>query len=967
MTEILLKINPFSGEIVLQRDGETIPRIAKLNSFRNRFIQQAFSLFEDVKEEYNDDVLTLALCTSPFEVLLFDAISKYGKDFQVIKRDFLINTPLQERLAALLRLLGTYHPQKKLLAPLPIRIFCPDDKLYLEIIEEFKQKYPELAKIGVFLERSKTRASVNIVQSEAEIESSPGLFSAPQDAGFKTIFMITEQDRAIRLDGDTVYWPLAPSKRYEVIKSYIDRFFVYGYLSRLLQVFPSDTCSEEDHFHLQALDKVDETVLLSFPAEIEIGTTAVIRARTFSGDPCPPLQVESTYGEIVDAEIGEHPGEILIHAMNVGKADVKVFQRGEHSPFHISNISVVNYDYATSVAILVNGKNISKHVFTPGDTAEISLQYTPENSPKTKQDVMQGKWGVSAPETIEFDQKKSIITAKQSGTGNLSIKLARVQAEVAFDVKPKAGNFLITLLNMPSGYGQEARFSAGKEKEPEYLKVLIGSVLRFRLSLQPADAFPVAPIIECTPGLQLKNDSDGVNFSITAKRIGRNETLRIHVPGVERLLVISFDVIAHPGTSDTSSAIPTYLGGAAVGAALLWLLVLFGFKFNAFYFILGAAVLTFDLIAHAKVKEDSKSSAADKKSGRLIIKLLLGLSLLALGVSFIPSKKKENTSTPQIQIRNTSNNVGIPSQVQTAKLDKELQPVMKETKGYINGVVQKLWIGQPTYDKWSYDFFSSSDNVGEFVDFGNARLGNRPLALFSPEGAYLSASLRAYTKDKGLVTSHALLKIEKAGVYKIIILHYNIPERWSCGGYAVFLDRQEVIRLQSNGYNLNDNKIYSATVKLAAGYHEFLLVNEVNWKMPRASNIAVSIKGEDMSTAQPLTVDKLFILEKYQQQTAQITRTPLAGQSLARDSELPQEVVTQMNRYKQEIVNLKREINRQKDRLQRLENRLTRSKRVPESLLQQQKTLKSSIANQEKELKLKVDQLKDLQQQMQKQ
>ena len=1045
MTTIFIKRNPFTGEMLLERDGKMIPQVAKLSCLRNRFIQQAFSLYSDVQDEYNDDELTVSLCTSCFEVFLFSAISGQGSIFQVVRQDFLVNTPLQERLSKIVSLLSKYSPNEQLIAPLAIQVFCPDETVFNAFKEKLEQDYPELKQIGISIEKTKNRSSVNLVQNEEEISSSSGLFSAPPGAGFKTVFVLSDEGK-IRLDNDTVYWPLTSRERYEIIKSYIERFYVFDYVKRLIQSFPKDKLSEEDRFLLETLDKVDETVLISLPKEIEIGTTSIAMAKTFSGDPCPELEVESTYPEIIVAEVGDVPGKIVLHAMSVGDSEIKIKRAGDFTPFYQNKVSVINYDYATSVAMLVNGNSVRNHVFTPGDSAQISLKYTPADSPKTKEDVQNGKWSVSDPQILSFDPKTSVVSAKKPGFSKLKIALTRVSAEIPFVVKPKISDFSISLLNPPNGNEQEIRYSEKSKNEPEYIKLIIGSELKFSYSLIPEGCLPATAVVECSPGLQIKQAPDQTHFSIVAKRIGHNETLRIRVPGCQRVILITIEIIPHPGTSDNSSKIPTYIGIAATGAIILWLLVLFGMKINVFLGIIGTLFLVLDFVVRKKIQEDEKGSSSDKANATRNVTILIGVTILAILVSLIPSCEKrskyeyndsyeqpsvqsnttnqrntQSTSSQEVSSSYGNNNrnssssststgtssrtsrgstvssskssaseesnktevdpfsqPGTSSKIRITNIENELSPVNVDSSNYDNGIIQKFWMGALNYDKWSYSYFASSDNAGEIVDNGNLYFGSRKLQTFSPEIVFLSKRLRAYAtnQDMNLISCHSLLKIDHGDVYQFIVSHYDMPAKWSCGAYALYIDGKELIFLKTDkkyAYNnfvyssdkriatksiTDNNKTYTAKAKLAEGYHDFLFVQAVYSKMPQASNSSIAIKGALSSNPRTLNVSDMYIpkskipQEKPPVETSDITI-----------SELPPAFQDEIKNINSEITRINKSLSSERNKLSRAKTQMQNSK-TPEKMASNveslQKTvdsLEAALNEQGKKLKLIYSQL----------
>lgn len=301
-----------------------------------------------------------------------------------------------------------------------------------------------------------------------------------------------------------------------------------------------------------------------------------------------------------------------------------------------------------------------------------------------------------------------------------------------------------------------------------------------------------------------------------------------------------------------------------------------------------------------------------------------------------------------------------------------------DSSNYDNGIIQKFWMGALNYDKWSYSYFASSDNAGEIVDNGNLYFGSRKLQTFSPEIVFLSKRLRAYAtnQDMNLISCHSLLKIDHGDVYQFIVSHYDMPAKWSCGAYALYIDGKELIFLKTDkkyAYNnfvyssdkriatksiTDNNKTYTAKAKLAEGYHDFLFVQAVYSKMPQASNSSIAIKGALSSNPRTLNVSDMYIpkskipQEKPPVETSDITI-----------SELPPAFQDEIKNINSEITRINKSLSSERNKLSRAKTQMQNSK-TPEKMASNveslQKTvdsLEAALNEQGKKLKLIYSQL----------
>ena len=354
-----------------------------------------------------------------------------------------------------------------------------------------------------------------------------------------------------------------------------------------------------------------------------------------------------------------------------------------------------------------------------------------------------------------------------------------------------------------------------------------------------------------------------------------------------------------------------------------------------------------------------KSSSSSMSAGEL-----LG-STISSKKSSVPSESNKTEVDPFSQ-------PGTSSKIRITNIENELSPVNVDVSDYDNGIIQKFWMGSIDYDKWSSSYFHSSDNTGEIVDNGNLYFGLRKLQAFSPEIVFLSKRLRACANpETNLVSCHSLLKIDHSDDYQFIVSHYDIPAKWSCGAYALYIDGKELIFLKTDkkyAYNnfiyssdkklatkyiTDNNRTYTAKAKLAEGYHDFLFVFSVYSKMPQASNSSIAIKGALSSNPRTLNVSNMYIPKsKIPQEMPSVETADITI------SELPPAFQDEIKKINSEITRINKSLSSERNKLSRAKTQMQKSK-TPEKLASNvdslQKTvdsLEASLNEQGKKLKL---------------
>jgi len=127
--------------------------------------------------------------------------------------------------------------------------------------------------------------------------------------------------------------------------------------------------------------------------------------------------------------------------------------------------------------------------------------------------------------------------------------------------------------------------------------------------------------------------------------------------------------------------------------------------------------------------------------------------------------------------------------------------------------------------------------------------------IFDPrnfqKGNYSGKSTVGYRGD---------IYVSKTGTYTFCVKHPFVPSNWSCGSYSIYIDGEKKIEMIHRGYNRRDNRDREFKIHMQAGYHNFILLNEINWRGPAASAIKVEMITPS-DAVKVLTCDDFFLQE----------------------------------------------------------------------------------------------------------
>lgn len=171
-------------------------------------------------------------------------------------------------------------------------------------------------------------------------------------------------------------------------------------------------------------------------------------------------------------------------------------------------------------------------------------------------------------------------------------------------------------------------------------------------------------------------------------------------------------------------------------------------------------------------------------------------------------------------------------------------------KDYQTGLNLKVWTGWHA-SSWTSDFFDYPSPLYSQTGYKRTKYMFDPTGLI--RGLYRKRLERLTACYKGYIY------VMKSGEYKFELYHPTVPARWSCGSYAVYIDDQEKVKVIHSGYNPEDNKTRSFSMFLKRGFHTFMLINEINWRKPPASNIRLGVCNLNDNSKVILTPNDFFI------------------------------------------------------------------------------------------------------------
>ena len=708
MLTVSLKINPFTNEVSVQKDGKPIKPTNRLSGFYKSFFNTALNLKEIILEDENVDSFHVSLEASMFERMFLGALS--GKDingegeFQVQRKDFLVSTSLEKRIESLFAFRKKYSSGAHPIPPQEINVYASDPE-DAELLANFlNEEYPWLRDIGIILSASSrvVNTQINFFANRNEIANNakflsaavhdlmPMVFCSP--LSLKGLIGKTEIDgdgdginrdeediddfneeengkAEIAVENGVVIWNVEPADAGLIIKNYFERYFIYPKIDKIISNFHPgiDIVNNFDEYvEYQLLNKVFETVIVKVPDEIEKGTTAKIPIKTFFGDARPKFVASSNYRDILEAECNED--FITLKAWEVGDSDIKIEMVGELTPILSQNVKVVDFGYATEAKICMeDDANAERFITTPGSRVKLSLKYEPQTA-KAAEDAKNAVWVVSDEKFGFFDKESMMFHAQAPGNVKVVAQLARKQASFPIIIKPNVTDYTLSVINESDDHICEIRKS-DEDQSVEYIRCCIATPLRFKLVRHPEGAINSPIAIEFTDGIGVEKNAEENGFTVHARRVGKGEIIKVSLPGCSVVKTIIIDVvpIREGALKDNYSA--TLIGASAVTAALLVLGALFLAPQNIYLLTFGGLVIAFD--GYAVYKAD--------KSIKMIV---IVFALLAVAALLFSIFKGHSQALRPYDMSNgrVSESPFLPTAPETVDADSETLPAVPLTK-----------------------------------------------------------------------------------------------------------------------------------------------------------------------------------------------------------------------------------------------------------------------------------------------
>ncbi len=648
MLTVSLKINPFTNEVSVQKDGKPIKPTNRLSGFYKSFINTALNLKEIILEDENVDNFHMSLESSMFERMFLGTLA--GKDisgtgsFQVQRKDFLVSTSLEKRIQSLFSFRKKYASGAHPIPPQDINIYASTPEDAEALVNFLNREYPWLRDIGIAISSSSrvVNTQINLFANHNEIANNakflpavthdlvPLVFCSPLSWAeideAEAEFMdeeqipedIPEDDVAcvagekkyrksdISVENGVVIWDLEVREAKTVIKNFFERYFLYPQIEKIISNFHPgiDVVNNFDEYvDFQLLNKVFETVIVKIPEELEKNTSTKIPIKTFFGDIRPKFNVSSNYRDIIDAECdGE---SVTLKAIAVGDADIKLEMEGELTPILTLNVKVVDFGYATTAQIIMeDNPEANRFITTPGSRVKLGLKYEPQTV-KAAEDAKNATWIISDEKCGFFDKETMMFHAQTPGNVKVLAKLARKQASFPIIIKPNVVDYTLSIINESDDHIQEIRKS-GEDQSVEYIRCYIATFLRFKLERHPENAINSPIAIEFTDGIGVEKNAEENGFVINSRRVGKGETVKISLPGCNIVKTIVIDIIPNPGNLSKDNRSATLIAASVATALLLVLGAFFLAPQNIYLLTFGFLVIAFDGYAIYKAEKNIK-------------------------------------------------------------------------------------------------------------------------------------------------------------------------------------------------------------------------------------------------------------------------------------------------------------------------------------------------------------------------
>ncbi len=620
MLNIALKINPFTNEVSVLKDGKSIKPTNRLATFYKSFINTSFNLRDIILEDENIDNFHVSLETSMFEKLFLDILSGSNscKHFSVVRKDFLVNTAIEKRISTLLDFRKHYPDAAQPIPPIEIGVYAQKKSDAEKLICFYDAEYPWLKEIGITFSSAQrvSHTQINLFSDVSEVASNSKFLSAVDGDLYPLVFLthgeelyLDENEESSSSDNlqqkdDIIIWDIAQGHESLVLRTFLERYFIYPQINRIIANFAppiSAIDNFDEYVDFQLLNKVFETVVVQIPSELEKDIPIKVPIKTFFGDKQPIFKVSSAYRDIVDVACNNNI--VDIKPLAVGDSDVKLEIEGEPTPIVALNIKVVDYGYAKSAQIFAaDSSDKRRFITTPGLQVKLTINYEPQTL-KASEDAKNAHWIVSDEKCGSFDSKTMMFHAKAPGNVAVLAKLARVQASFPIIIKPNVIDYTLSVINESDNHIQEIK-KGGNEQSVEYVKCYIATFLRFKLERHPVNAINAPISIEFTDGVSVEKNPEETEFVVNARRVAKGETLKISLPGCDIVKTVVIDIVANPGSLSKDNRAATLIAASVITAIISVLGAIFLSSCNIYLLAFIILSLAFNVYTICKAEKN---------------------------------------------------------------------------------------------------------------------------------------------------------------------------------------------------------------------------------------------------------------------------------------------------------------------------------------------------------------------------
>ena len=152
---------------------------------------------------------------------------------------------------------------------------------------------------------------------------------------------------------------------------------------------------------------------------------------------------------------------------------------------------------------------------------------------------------------------------------------------------------------------------------------------------------------------------------------------------------------------------------------------------------------------------------------------------------------------------------------------------VEEHTKYSNGIHVKIWSGQ-NHKAWTSNFFDTPRALVTLTNIDSADIFD-PMALMRP--------MYSYKKGPVTVCYKGYINVLSDDEYSFIVHYPFVYKNKPSSRFAIYIDNEQCVNAVSNEIRFSDKRDRKFTVYLKKGYHSFTLINEIDWRNPKVSNI----------------------------------------------------------------------------------------------------------------------------------